>query len=57
MTCLHRAGGGQGGIEELLQRHRKVQEKAAEDMIDMAKSLRAHSEAAKKIIADDVEVQ
>lgn len=53
--CLNRAGGGEG-IEDLLQRHRQIQEKVAEDMIDMARSLRAHSEAAKKIIAEDVQV-
>lgn len=40
----------------MVKQHELMQDKIAEDMIEMAVSIRLHSEAANKIIKDDNKV-
>lgn len=44
------------GMEAAMERHRKMQEDIAEDMISIARSLRHNSLAAKEIIIGDNQV-
>ena len=47
---------GKRGVGEILERHHRLQEQVAGDMIEMAHSLRAHTETARDIIRSDVKV-
>ena len=46
----------EGNVETVLAKHQEMQEKIAEDMILIARSLKDHSKAARDIIKSDKEV-
>ena len=44
------------GLDGMLERHQKMQEEVAEDMVKLARSLKQNAVVAKKIIQDDNKV-
>ena len=54
VLCCSVAGSGE--VEAAMERHQKMQEDIAEDMISIARSLRHNSLAAKEIITGDNQV-
>ena len=45
--------GGKGDLESVLRHHEKIQEGVAEDMMNIARSLKNNSLVAKRIILSD----